>query len=195
MNTQLFSKRNILFIAIVSVLLAACGFIPQGTQVLSGSGTAGDLQASNGERIYFTSVNDAGDRISYSGGPKFGGMMMGIPAGDGGAAPEAVPVPEGAPAPEGEVEEKAVEAAPAAGGSVCDAYAACCNAYADALGKVEGIPAQSVEATKQGCEQIKNLKGMGDAAEQACQQALDAMKQAGEAYKSMPGFTWPDECK
>ena len=77
MNTQLFSKRNILFIAIVSVLLAACGFIPQGTQVLSGSGTAGDLQASNGERIYFTSVNDAGDRISYSGGPKFGGMMMG----------------------------------------------------------------------------------------------------------------------
>jgi len=77
MNNQLFSKRNILFIAIVSVLLAACSFIPQDTQVLSGSGTSGELSASNGERIYFTSINDAGDRISYSGGPRFGGMMMG----------------------------------------------------------------------------------------------------------------------
>ncbi|MGB2911711.1 MAG: c-type cytochrome [Anaerolineales bacterium] len=77
MNTQLFSKRTILIFAIVSVLLAACGLISQGTKVLSSSGTPGELNASNGERIYFTSINNAGDRISYSDGPKFGGMMMG----------------------------------------------------------------------------------------------------------------------
>ena len=32
---------------------------------------------SNGERIYFTSTNDRGQRITYTGGPAFGGMMMG----------------------------------------------------------------------------------------------------------------------
>ncbi len=32
---------------------------------------------SNGERIYFTATNDRGERISYRGGPPFGGSMMG----------------------------------------------------------------------------------------------------------------------
>jgi hypothetical protein len=32
---------------------------------------------SNGEQIYFTGVNDRGQRIRYSGGQNFGGMMMG----------------------------------------------------------------------------------------------------------------------
>lgn len=31
----------------------------------------------NGERIYFTAANEAGKRITYRGGPDFGGMMMG----------------------------------------------------------------------------------------------------------------------
>jgi cytochrome c oxidase subunit 2 len=36
--------------------------------------------SSNGEQIYFAGVNDRGQRISYSGGPNFGGMMMGTGA-------------------------------------------------------------------------------------------------------------------
>jgi hypothetical protein len=32
---------------------------------------------SNGEQIYFTAINDRGQRIRYSGGQNFGGMMMG----------------------------------------------------------------------------------------------------------------------
>ncbi len=32
---------------------------------------------SNGERIYFTASNDREQRITYTGGPAFGGMMMG----------------------------------------------------------------------------------------------------------------------
>ena len=32
---------------------------------------------SNGEKIYFTAINGQGERIRYSGGQNFGGMMMG----------------------------------------------------------------------------------------------------------------------
>lgn len=31
----------------------------------------------NGERIYFTATNESGQRFTYTGGPDFGGMMMG----------------------------------------------------------------------------------------------------------------------
>ncbi len=95
----------------------------------------------------------------------------------------------------------AAEAAPAeeakaeGTGDTCDAYAKCCMAYADALGKVQGVPESAVTATKDGCKQIEQLKTMGAAAAQACQQGLDAMKSAGEAYKAMPGFVWPEACK
>lgn len=50
------------------VILAAVGL----QQSTFGSG-----YASNGERIYFTAANDSGERITYRGGPVFGGMMMG----------------------------------------------------------------------------------------------------------------------
>jgi hypothetical protein len=33
---------------------------------------------SNGEQIYFTAINERGQRIRYSGGQNFGGMMMGM---------------------------------------------------------------------------------------------------------------------
>jgi len=59
---------------------------------------------------------------------------------------------------------------------------------------VQGVPAQAVEATKQGCAQVEQLKTMGAAADQACQQALDAMGQAAAAYKAMPGFAMPESC-
>ena len=97
------------------------------------------------------------------------------------------------------VEKKEATPAPtpapvAASGSPCDAYAACCTAYADALGKVAGIPADAVNATRESCKQIDGLKA-SPGADQACQTALDGMKAGAEAYKAMPGFTWPDACK
>jgi hypothetical protein len=36
-----------------------------------------EADISNGERIYFTGADQEGERISYAGGPDFGGMMMG----------------------------------------------------------------------------------------------------------------------
>ncbi len=38
---------------------------------------AEDPSLMNGERIYFTGTNIDGERIRYTGGPDFGGMMMG----------------------------------------------------------------------------------------------------------------------
>jgi cytochrome c oxidase subunit 2 len=47
----------------------------QATQSDSVSPDNGD--AANGERIYFTATNESGQRFTYTGGPDFGGMMMG----------------------------------------------------------------------------------------------------------------------
>ncbi len=41
----------------------------------SAQGSEADI--SSGERIYFTGTNQEGERITYAGGPDFGGMMMG----------------------------------------------------------------------------------------------------------------------
>ena len=38
---------------------------------------ANQTSVSNGEQIYFTGADSQGNRISYTGGPNFGGMMMG----------------------------------------------------------------------------------------------------------------------
>jgi hypothetical protein len=43
-----------------------------------GSWFANDEFTSNGEQIYFTAANERRQRIRYSGGPNFGGMMMGM---------------------------------------------------------------------------------------------------------------------
>lgn len=77
----------------------------------------------------------------------------------------------------------------------CDKYARCCLDYAEALGKIQGVPEQAVEATKQGCRQVEQLKTMGASADQACEQALDAMGQAAAAYQAMPGFEMPNSCQ
>jgi hypothetical protein len=109
-----------------------------------------------------------------------------------GAAPAPAEPTEGAaPAPA----EPTEGAAPAADGNPCDAYAACCNGYIDALSKVEGIPPAALDGAKQGCAQIEQYKQMGPAADQACGQALAAMKQGAEAMKAMPGFEMPEACK
>ena len=91
-------------------------------------------------------------------------------------------------------EEPKKEEARGGGGGACDAYAKCCNAYAEALGGVKNVPKSAVEATKKACGQIENLKKMPNA-DATCKKAMEAMKKAGAAYKSMPGFKWPDACK
>ena len=56
------------------LVVSACSLLPgrsTRTQEFSSSGV------SNGEQIYFTGVNAQGERIPYTGGPNFGGMMMG----------------------------------------------------------------------------------------------------------------------
>lgn len=56
------------------LLLTACSFFSRPLYFSSrGEPTFG----SNGERIYFTATTINGERIRYSGGPAFGGMMMG----------------------------------------------------------------------------------------------------------------------
>ena len=58
----------------VGLILAACSsFFPSSS--LSKIDDTPD--AENGERIYFTSTSQRGGRISFSGGPALGGMMMG----------------------------------------------------------------------------------------------------------------------
>jgi cytochrome c oxidase subunit 2 len=61
---------------LVSLFLAAC------TSPLGGSNRPGTSWApgsfgSNGEQIYFTSIDERGNQIPYTGGPDLGGMMMG----------------------------------------------------------------------------------------------------------------------
>jgi hypothetical protein len=104
----------------------------------------------------------------------------------------------GAPAGEAPVEEAAAEEAPAgeipAETGPCAAYAACCNAYAEALGAVEGVPVASVDATKENCVAIEGLKDLPTAAD-SCQQFHDDLKAGMEAYKAMQGFVYPAVCE
>jgi hypothetical protein len=51
----------------------------------------------------------------------------------------------------------------------------------------------AVGAAKSSCDQIAGMKGLAGA-DDACQQALDGMKQAMGAYKAMPGFNVPGSC-
>lgn len=73
-------KKIIVFVT-GAFLLAACGVAPwrgfsPGPMMGGGEWGRGDY-ASNGERIYFTAANEAGERIRYTSGPAFGGMMGG----------------------------------------------------------------------------------------------------------------------
>ncbi len=74
--------RGMVLLGIVSALTIACGAFFRLPQFLMGSPapqTGGSIpgSAANGERIYFTATNDQGERITFRGGPTFGGMMMG----------------------------------------------------------------------------------------------------------------------
>jgi hypothetical protein len=121
---------------------------------------------------------------------------------------EVVLTAEEAPAEEAPAEEAPAEEAPAEGeaaegeaaegdaaaGGPCEAYAACCNAYAEALGGVASIPAAAVDATKESCAAIESLKALPTAGD-ACQQSYDGLKAGMEAYKAMPGFDVPAACQ
>ena len=76
-------KKWILISAAFIFLLGACSFIGQpnissNAPMNNGYGVeqSGGF-ASNGQQVYFTATDQDGQRISYTGGPAFGDMMMG----------------------------------------------------------------------------------------------------------------------
>ena len=79
--------------------------------------------------------------------------------------------------------------------NACAEYEKCCHAFAEAMGKIDGMAPEAVDAAKQGCAEIGKLKALGVGAQEACVQGLTTLKQAGSAYKSIPGFEWPEICK
>jgi len=92
------------------------------------------------------------------------------------------------------MEEETASESGGGGGGACADYAACCEAYMEAMSGVDGIPQSSLDAQKQACDSIKDLEGMPGAAD-SCQQGLDALKEGAEAMKAMPGFEMPSECE
>ncbi len=64
-----------IFLPFIFALTACSSITP--TQPVPGTTSASGPDVKNGEKIYFTSTSDRGDQITYSGGPNFGGMMMG----------------------------------------------------------------------------------------------------------------------
>lgn len=73
-------KRIFLFVVVIvgALLLAACSTAPWRNFApgpMTGSWQGWQEYESNGEQIYFTATNENGERIRYTGGPSFGGMM------------------------------------------------------------------------------------------------------------------------
>ena len=79
MKKVLIKNKHYLLLLAIGLFLTACGVILQ-----EGNGPSeydyqpgSEESVANGERIYFTATNHSGERISSSGGPRFGGMMTG----------------------------------------------------------------------------------------------------------------------
>lgn len=70
------AKFNLLIVILVLTvfLLTGCSGL---TGQQPGQPASNRSNVSNGEQIYFTGVDAEGGRITYTGGPNFGGMMMG----------------------------------------------------------------------------------------------------------------------
>lgn len=81
-NLQKTTGRNwIIFLTAICLILSACSiaFDPNSIaqpRLKEGQGEIG-TRLNNGEQIYFTATNTRGERITYTEGPDFGGMMMG----------------------------------------------------------------------------------------------------------------------
>lgn len=70
------AKLNLLVLILVATALVLTGCSGL-TRQLQGQSASNQSGASNGEQIYFTGIDSKGGRITYTGGPNFGGMMMG----------------------------------------------------------------------------------------------------------------------
>lgn len=76
--------KRFLIIIVGGLLLSGCfvvrrEYVPVNPMFDQGRGWFFDSNfTSNGEQIYFTAINERGQRIRYSGGQNFGGMMMGM---------------------------------------------------------------------------------------------------------------------
>jgi cytochrome c oxidase subunit 2 len=72
-------KPEIAPFLLLSLSLAACGSLGPAYRPMAypnGNAQIGQF-SSNGQQIYFTATDQSSQRISYTGGPGFGGMMMG----------------------------------------------------------------------------------------------------------------------
>jgi cytochrome c oxidase subunit II len=72
-------RRVVAALLPASLLLAACGSFGSAQPPVLYPGNDGQFAQfnSNGQQIYFTATDKAGQRIAYSGGLASGGMMMG----------------------------------------------------------------------------------------------------------------------
>ncbi len=88
-----------------------------------------------------------------------------------------------------------VEAAAEGGASgPCGAYSKCCADYADALKGMAGYTEDSIQAIKDGCAMTEQMAGT-PGGDDACQMALDGLKQGMDAMGAMPGWETPASCK
>lgn len=97
-------------------------------------------------------------------------------------------------AKEAEEAVEEVEADAGGGGGPCQEYSRCCTDYIDALGKLPGYPAESVDMAKQGCEAVEQLEGT-PGGDEACKTSLDALKQGMDGMSAFPGWETPASCK
>lgn len=73
--------KRVILVVVGGLLLSGCfavgrTFVPGNSTTFPGRGRVGGGNFnSNGEQIYFTAINDRDQRIRYSGGPNFRGMM------------------------------------------------------------------------------------------------------------------------
>ena len=72
MNAKL--KVLVLILISAALVITGCSGI---TSQPPGQPASNQSGASNGEQIYFTGADSKGGHITYTGGPNFGGMMMG----------------------------------------------------------------------------------------------------------------------
>jgi hypothetical protein len=80
------------------------------------------------------------------------------------------------------------------GGGGCEAYAKCVEAMAKAYEDADFPGAK--DAAKALKDSAKAMEGMkGSAAEDGCNMGLDGIRKTADAYKSMPKFEFPSECK
>jgi hypothetical protein len=76
--------KQLTIMILVGLLLSGCFVVGWGNVPVNpmtnqrGGWFYSDDFTSNGEQVYFTAINDRGQRIRYSGGQNYGGMMMGM---------------------------------------------------------------------------------------------------------------------